>query len=460
MINMLNRYGLSGRTPAAIGLAMAVATGGAGLAQAQEVTLRYAIHPGSHVAPLLEYFIPKYYEETGVRVIGEVLPPDQLRDRMTIEAVGGTNYFDMGYHTAAWFGSFVDHVADLTPFIEQYGMDLSAFPDLVIEAHMSSTERPGEIISIAHTPSAPIFAFRRDWFEHPDERAGFEEEYGRELDYPATWQDLHEVGVFFTRDAGETLAGNVLERPVYGWSDSLRHPSGAARAWLLMMYSAGLAGFDEDYMPDIDHPIFLEATELFERLVHDTSPPTAYNWDFLEHLEYFREGRLAMATLWAFGIDTVEDPDGDAAGNIHYTVFPMYEGNLGGYTQGVPYIGGGGIMVFDTPNAEESFKFLQWLIEDHSREWAIRTSNFFRPDHFDDDIVALKPFYAEYLPVLQQALDAVFIRQGIPEYGSVIWNAAGDYATDVLSGDMSAEAARDRWIDRMNRELERGGYRQ
>ncbi|MFN3723853.1 MAG: hypothetical protein ACK4VZ_12475, partial [Paracoccaceae bacterium] len=72
----------------------------------------------------------------------------------------------------------------------------------------------------------------------------------------------------------------------------------------------------------------------------------------------------------------------------------------------------------------------------------------------------LKPFYAEYLPVLQKALDAVFVRQGIPEYGSVIWNAAGDYSTDVLSGDMSPEAARDRWIDRMNRELQRAGYRE
>ncbi|WFE75329.1 ABC transporter substrate-binding protein [Roseinatronobacter sp. S2] len=409
-------------------------TSGISAAHAQDVELRYAIHPGSHVQPLLDYFIPKYEELTGVRVIGEVLPPDQLRDRMTIEAIGNTGYFDMGYHSPGWFGSFVDHVADLRPFIEKYGMDLDAFPELVVEAHMSSTARPGDIISIAHTPSAPIFAARRDWFEHPDERAAFEEQHGRELEYPQSWQDLHEVGQFFTRDAGDTLAGNVLERPVYGWSDSLRHPSGAARAFLLTMYSAGLAGFDEDYMPDIDQPIFLEATELFERLVHDTAPPTAYNWDFLEHLEYFREGRLAMATLWAFGIDTVEDPDGDAAGNVHYKVLPVYEGNLGGYTQGVPYIGGGGIMVFDTPNAEESFKFLQWLIEDQSMEWARMTANFFRPEHFaDEELVNQRPFYPEYLPVLQDALDAVFIRQGIPEYGSVIWNAAGDYATDVHS---------------------------
>ncbi len=459
MIDRISRMNALG---AHIGFA-ALAAGlllGSTSSQAQDVTLRYAIHPGSHVTPLLEYFIPKYEEETGVRVIGEVLPPDQLRDRMTIEAVGGTDYFDMGYHSPGWFGSFVDHVVDLRPFIEKYDMDLSAFPDLVIEAHMSSPTRPGEIISIAHTPSAPIFAARKDWFEHPDEQAAFLEQHGRELTYPQTWQDLYVVAEFFTRDAGETLAGEVLDGPVYGWSDSLRHPSGAARAWVILMYSTGLAGFDENYQTDLDHPIMLEATDLFLKLVHDTSPPAAFNWDFLEHLEYMRDGRLAMATLWAFGIDTVEDPEGDAAGNIHYQVLPVYEGNIGGFTQGVPYIGGGGIMVFDTPNAEESFKFLQWLLEGHSREWAQMTENFYTHAHFaDEELMTLKPFYADYLPVLQQGLDAVFIRQGIPEYGSVIWNAAGDYATDVLSGDLTPEEARDRWTERMDREFERAGYR-
>lgn len=69
---------------------------GAGSASAQELTLRWAMHPGSHTAPVIEHFAPLYEEKTGVRVVGEVLPPDQLRDRMQIEAIGGTGHYHIG----------------------------------------------------------------------------------------------------------------------------------------------------------------------------------------------------------------------------------------------------------------------------------------------------------------------------------------------------------------------------
>ena len=428
-------------------------------AAAQDVTLRYAVHPGSHVEPLLEHFIPKYEELTGVKVIGEVMPPDQLRDRMAIEAIGGTGLFDMGYHSPGWFGSFHEHVIDMRPLMEKYGFDLSAYSDLVMEATMTSPTRPGEIIAMPDSPTAPVLVARKDFFEHPDERAAFEAEYGRELDYPNTWQELYEVAQFFTRDAGETVAGEVLEQPLYGWGDSMRHPSGIARAYIVMLYSAGIDGWDENFEPDVTHPIVTESIGLFKNLVDDVVPPAATNWDFLEHLEYYREGRLAMATLWQFGLNTVEHPDGKAAGNNHYRPLPMYEDNLKGYTQGVPYLGGGGMFIFDTPNQEEAFKFMQWLLEENSQEWALRTQYFPRIENIEDPaVLGQYPYYADFVPALGQALEVVFIRQGVPEYGSAMWQGTADFALDVVSGDLTPEQAQERWAERMKREFERAGY--
>ncbi len=448
-----------GIVAAVTGAVLAGALGFASAVSAQEVTLRWAMHPGSHTAPVLEHFAPQYEEQTGVRVVGEVLPPDQLRDRMQIEAIGGTGHYHIGYHSPGWFGGFADHVVDLTPFIEQYGFDVSAYPELIVESHMTSPIRPGEIIAIPHVPFAPLLIARKDFFEHPDEQAAFREEYGRDLEYPQTWQELYEVAQFFTREAGETVAGETLEQSLYGWSDSLRHPSGAARAYIVMLYSTGLQGFDEKFEPDLDHPILLESIELFKQMVEDTVPPAAVNWDFLEHLEYFREGRLATATMWPGGIDTVEDPAGAAAGKVHYQPLPMYEGNLAGYEQGVPYLGGGGLMVFDTPQAEEAFKFLQWLLEENAYEWAARTKAFSRHDHFEDpELQQLEPYYADFLPAFGQVLEAVFIRQGIPEYGSAMWQGTADFVTDVLSGDLTPEEAQQRWVEDMRREFERAGY--
>ncbi len=136
----------------------------------------------------------------------------------------------------------------------------------------------------------------------------------------------------------------------------------------------------------------------------------------------------------------------------------MYEGNLGGYTQGKPYLGGG-LSIFDTPKQEEAFKFLQWLLEENSQEWALRTQAFPRADNYKDpEVLNQYPYYADFVPALGQGLQEVFIRQGVPEYGSALWQGTGDFALDVVSGDLTIEQAQERWAERMKREFERAGY--
>jgi len=431
----------------------------AGFAAAQDVTLRWALSPGAEADAVVDYFAPRYEEETGVKVIGEILPPDQLRDRMAIEAIGNTGRWDMGYHSPGWFGTFKDHVVDLTPLIEKHGFDVSAYPDLVVESHMRSSARPGEYIAIPIAPAAPMLIARSDFFEHPDEQAAFEAEYGRELTIPATWSELEEVADFFTRDAGETVAGQTLEEPLYGWADALGSGSGIARSFLVMVYSTGIQGFDENYQSDLDHPILLDVTETFIDLANTVAPREAQNWAFLEGLEFFNQGHLAMATMWPQGIGMVENPDGPAAGNVAYQPLPKWEGNIAGYEQGVPFLGGGGVLVFDTPNADEAVKFLTWMLQENEVEFAKQSRQFSRSAHFTSpEVQNMQPYFSKFLPAYEQTLEEVFIRQGIPEWGAVMWQGTVDYITDTFSGDLTPEQAQDRWVDSMNRAFRRAGY--
>ena len=440
-------------------VALAGAMFTAGLVAAQDVTLRWALHPGSEADAVVNYFAPKYEEETGVKVIGEILPPDQLRDRMSIEAIGGTGRWDMGYHSPGWFGTFKDHVVDLTPLLETHGFDIGAYPELVVQSHMRSSARPGEIIALPTTPAAPMLIVRSDFFEHPDEQAAFKAEYGRDLTVPATWAELREVATFFTRDAGETVAGQTLEEPLYGWADALGSGSGIARSFIVVLYSTGLQGWDENFQTDLDDPILVDAANMFIGLAKDVAPREAQNWAFLEGLEFFNQGRLAMATMWPQGVDAVENPDGPAAGNVAYQPLPKWDGNLAGYDQGVPFLGGGGVFVFDTPNADEAVKFLTWMLQENEVEWARQSNQFSRSSHFSNpELQQMQPYFDKFLPAYQQTLDAVFVRQGIPEYGSVMWQGTVDFITDTFSGDLTPEQAQTRWVDNMNRAFTRAGY--
>lgn len=425
----------------------------------EDVTIRWALHPGAEADAVINYFAPLYEEETGVKVIGEILPPNQLRDQMSIEAIGGTGRWDLGYHSPGWFGTFADHVVDLTPYIEATGFDIDAYPPLIVDSHMRSDARPGEIIAVPTTPAAPMLIVRSDWFSHPDEQAAFEDDYGRALETPGTWGELREVAEFFTRDAGETLAGETLEQDVYGWADALGAGAGITRSFIVVLYSTGVSGWDEDFTPDVDDPIVAEAAEYFVDLAQNTAPREAQNWGFLEGLEMFRDGRLATATMWPQGVGTVEAEGGDAAGNTGYSPLPVWEDNLAGYTQGTPFLGGGGVFVFDTPNSEEAFKFLKWMLQDNEVEWGKQSEQFSTSGHFaSEELRNLRPYYAEFLPAYEQVLQSVFIRQGIPEYGSVMWNGTTDFITDVFSGDLTAEQAQTRWVNSMTDAFQRAGY--
>lgn len=426
--------------------------------QAETVTLRWAVHPGPHVEPFEDYFVPKYEEEHDVEIIMEQLPPDNMWQQMMLEAQGGTPY-DMGYHSPGWFGYYYEHVKGLDEYIEKYDFDLDAYPDSVIESHMLHDSRPGEIIAIARNPQTPFIVYREDWFADSGEQEAFESEYGRELTVPETWEELYEVAEFFTREAGATIAGETLENYLYGYSASINAPGGMARAFLGIFYSLGLEGFDADFQTDLDNDILLEGVEYWSNLVNDVFPAAASTWDFLEHLSYFRDGRLAMAELWPEGVLTAEDPDGEAHGNVGYSTLPRWENNLQDLPIGRSFMGGGGHLIFDTPNSEEAFKFLQWVYEDQAIEFNKRTAMFSRNEHFEsEEVLGFHEFYDDFLPVFQEQMEYGFARQPIPEYGAVMYNPSGEFAADVVEGVMSAEEAQQRWIDRMMREFEAAGY--
>ncbi len=431
----------------------------AGAASAQDITIRWALHPGAEADAVVNYFAPKYEAETGIKVIGEILPPNQLRDQMSIEAIGGTGRWDLGYHSPGWFGTFRDHVIDLTPLIEKHGFDVGAYPELVVNSHMKSDARPGEIIAVPTSPAAPMMIARRDLMEHPDEQAAFREKYGRDLTVPATFAEWRDVAEFFTRPAGATAAGEVLDRPLYGWADALGAGAGITRSYIVVLYSAGLSGWGADFQPDIDNPILLETAEWFTDVAQNFAPREAQNWGFLEGLEMYRDGHLATAVMWPQGLGTVEAEGGKGAGNTLYAPLPMWEGNLAGFEQGVPFLGGGGVFVFDTPNSEEAFKFLKWMLQDNEIEWGKQSQQFSTRAHFESpELAAAQPYYADFLPAYGKVLEQVFIRQGIPEYGSVMWNGTTEFITDVFSGDLTPEQAQTRWVGQMTDAFQAAGY--
>lgn len=85
-------------------LAPGLFAGGGQEAADEQITIRIGEHPGAHVGPMEEHFIPLYEEMTGINIEMEVLPPDQVWQRFQLDAPDGV--WDIGYHSPGWFGYF------------------------------------------------------------------------------------------------------------------------------------------------------------------------------------------------------------------------------------------------------------------------------------------------------------------------------------------------------------------
>lgn len=438
-------------------LPMGVLAGGSREAASEQITIRIGEHPGSHVQPMEEYFIPLYEELTGIRIEMEVLPPDQVWQRFQLDAPEGA--WDIGYHSPGWFGYFYEHVADLRPHFERVGFDPYAnYPEAVINSHMTNEMlRPGEIIAFARNPMSPLMAYRQDWFDHAGEQAAFRAEYGRDLAPPTTWEELYEVAQFFTRPAGATVAGETLTQNLYGYSASVSEPGGMARAFLAVVKSMGLDGFDDNFVTDLDDPLLIEGVNLWTNLIRDTFPPDALTWNFLEHVSLFANGQLAMTELWPEAVLTAES--NAARGNVGYAVLPQWPGNRKNLPIGRSFLGGGGVLVFDTPNQDHAFDFLYWLMVENAVEFTKRTAMFALEEQFNNaEILQSEPFYEDFLPVFLAQMEYAFPRQPIAEWGEVMYTPVGQFASDVFYGVESPEAAQRRLVENMNRVFRREGY--
>ena len=428
----------------------------------EPVTLRMADFVMEHTQPLLDYFIPLYEEKTGgrVKIEHEAMEVATFSDRLIMEGIAGTGYYTFGFNCPSWDGLFADYNVDLTPYIEKYDFDITQYNELLWGAFGESWVKPSKVYGIPLAVTMFIWAYRKDWFEDPGEQAAFKEQYGRDLLPITSLQDYYDKGKFFTRKAGETVAGEVLEEDIYGMIDAIGGPpSNAARYFTQYMWSAGLESFDTEFVTDINDPILLDAYELYASYVRDLMPEEAFILDYPDAAEkFFAEGRSAQTII--FGIpDIVEAEDAVTKGKVGYMVFPMFEGNIEGLDHGRTHFGGGGLGIFDEEKADEAFKFISWLLgPEMEDEYVERIGQFPRINQATSPALLSKPGMEDAVPVIVEAMSNTYKQKGIPEYVGSIHLPAGTFFLDCYNGLTTPEEAQEAWYNAVVETMTNAGY--
>lgn len=151
---------------------------------------------------------------------------------------------------------------------------------------------------------------RKDLLEDPEERKKFADKYGREMAFPKTWEEEHDLRKFFTRP----------DKDMYGSGD-LRNRANGVTWWYMYFYSAGGFTFDDDMMPSINTDAGKYAVEHYLK-TKETSHPEASGWGTPQMIPRIVNGHVFSAQYWDGTIAQAEGPKSTTQGKWAYGIPP------------------------------------------------------------------------------------------------------------------------------------------
>jgi len=251
------------------------------------------------------------FAKAGINIELTEVPFDAVYEKEMAEFVVGSGAFDVVIFYPAYIGDFAGN-----GFLLELDDLMAREPEAVWNPMAEDVLPPywelyckfgGKSYALPIDGDVIMLQYRKDLFENEEERAAFEEKYGRELATPETWDEYLEVAEFFTREKGETLAGEELAHDFYGLA--FYGERGFSVFWYLNRFaSAGGMYFDEDMNATINTP---EAVAALENMIEAMkyAPPDVLAYGYEESKDAFLKGYTAMVIQWPCVPKKSNDPE-------------------------------------------------------------------------------------------------------------------------------------------------------
>jgi multiple sugar transport system substrate-binding protein len=268
------------------------------------------------------------FEKAGINIQIIEVPFEGVYEKEKTEFVAGTGAFDVVTFYPAYIGDFAGN-----GYLEPLDDYMKKEPAAVWDPNPSDVLAPfwelyckfgGQVYALPIDGDILMLQYRKDLFENADEQAAFKEKYGKELAPPETWDDWLQIGEFFTRTKGDTLAGEVLDQDFYGSADFAKR--GFSFAWFVNRWAAfGEPYFDKDMKPLVNAPNAVKGLQNFVDSLKN-SPPDVLGYGYDELRDAFIKGNVAMVVQWTDVPKKGADPTQSAiAGKIGVGRVPGWE---------------------------------------------------------------------------------------------------------------------------------------
>jgi len=413
-------------------------------AQAQELTILWAEWDPANY---LQELVNEYQAETGVAVTVETVPWPDFQTKLFTELNAMGSAYDLVVGDSQFLGaaSTGGHYVDLTDFINEHNLTEVMAP-ATMKYYSEYPGGSGTYWSVPLEGDALGWAYRKDWFEDPEEMAAFEAEYGYPLDVPQDFKQLIDIAEFFHRpDEGRYGAAiysqNQGDAIVMGVENSV------------FAYGGSFGNYETFKVTgELNSDASVEALEDYRELF-TYGPPGWGNAFFAEVNTAIAQGQVAMGmNFFAFFPSLVNEATNPHAANMGFFANPP-----GPRGDDFAALGGQGISLISySQNQEEAMKFLEWFVEEETQQrWAelggyTAHAAILESEEFRN----ATPFNEAFFQTMFKVRDF----WALPEYAELLTEAADAFYPYVVDGQGSAQDTLDTLAATWVETLQSAGY--
>ena len=387
--------------------------------------------------------LPKFTEETGIKVEVDQLQYLAMRQKQTLELTKPKGDYDLLTYVVFYKADYVParQIEPLAPFFMNPKLaDPSYDPDDLITGYVQNIGiaggkkgylpgPTGALYGVPFGSETSVLGYRKDIFEKHN------------LKVPETYDELLDL-VCKIPELEPGMAG-LTSRGASG--HQLSH------AFLLHLAPLGGRFYDDKWNPIVNNEAGVKAGEALKKIL-ECGPEGGTSFGFAEMKNAFLQGKAAMFLDSISVAGEIEDPEkSKVVGKVGWALHPE------GVRRG-SQTGGFGIAIpSNAQNKEAAFLLMQWLTSKRiDKLIALEGGSPSRfSTYMDPEVIAKYPHSTVFAEALKYA-DPDW-RPIIPTWGEVN-KELGTTLSKAMTGDMSVKEALDSVAERAKAVQEKAGY--
>jgi len=272
---------------------------------------------GDTAVTRLVTILDEFKDLTGCEVTIDMYPYPGLIDKVVVETSAKSPTYQLFWVDSPWVGQLGEAGAlyDLTELAKR-DYEEAEIGD-ILPSQIQENSWQGKFLAFPASGMTWLMHYRKDLFEHAEEKANFKAKYGYDLGVPKTWAQYRDIAEFFTRKPGDTLAGKTISNPFYGCTQAYSRVQGAITHdyFGIMRSFGGEFWSQETGFCIMNQEPHIKAAEFMKSLMpYNPEDALSLMWDL--RTGFFERGETALSCYWSVRTVRLENPEEAAVRTI------------------------------------------------------------------------------------------------------------------------------------------------